>query len=61
MINRSVRLEMKILLVLAPAVLIAMVYALTQGKLWVAGLLAFGVFLILVSYRREKRALGRRP
>jgi hypothetical protein len=46
---------MKILLVLAPVALIAMVYALTQGKLWVAGLLALNVVLILISYRREKQ------
>jgi hypothetical protein len=47
---------MKIMLVLAAAALIAMAYALTQGKLWVAGLLAFNVILILRSYRTEKRS-----
>jgi hypothetical protein len=52
---------MKIMLVLAAGGLIAMVYALTQGKLWVAGLLAFNVVLILMSYRREKRSLERQP
>jgi hypothetical protein len=52
---------MKILLVLAPAALIAMVYALTQGKLWAAGLLAVNLVLILMSYRRERRAPGRQP
>jgi hypothetical protein len=55
------RLEMKIMLVLAAAALIVMPYALTQGKLWVAGLLALNVVLILMSYRREKRALERQP
>ena len=52
---------MRIMLVLAVAALIGMAYALTQVKLWVAGLLAFNVVLILVSYRREKRALDQQP
>jgi hypothetical protein len=55
------RLEIKIMLVLAAAALIAMPYALAQGKLWVAGLLALNVVLMLMSYRREKRALERQP
>lgn len=54
------RLEMKIMLVLAVAALVAMAYALTQGKLWVAGLLALNVVLIALSYRREKQS-ERRP
>jgi hypothetical protein len=54
-IDKSMRLEMKIMLVLAAAALIAMAYAVTQGKLWVAGLLALNVVLILMSYRREKK------
>lgn len=52
---------MKIMLVLAVAALFAIAYALTQGKLWVAGLLALNVVLILMSYRRERRAPGRQP
>lgn len=59
-LDRSVRLEMKIGLAVAAAGLITMVYALTQGKLWSAGLLALNVGVILMSYRREKQ-LERQP
>lgn len=45
---------MKFLLVMAPIGLIAMVYALAQGKWKNAGVLVFSEIFILMSYRREK-------
>jgi hypothetical protein len=47
--------------VLVAACLIAMVYALTQGDLWVAGLGAFFAVSLSISYRRDKRSLERLP
>jgi len=41
--------------------LIAMVHALTQGDLWVAGLGAFFSVSLFISYRRDKRSLERHP
>lgn len=52
---RSVSLEMKLLLALAPIALIAMGYALTQSNWKATGVLVFCELLILMSYRREKR------
>lgn len=52
---------MKVMLVLAPVVLVAMVYALAQGDFWAAGLLAFIEVLMFLGYRAEKRRLERQP
>lgn len=43
-------------LVVAAACLIAMVYALSQGNLWLAGLDAFFAGFLLMFYRRDKRS-----
>jgi uncharacterized ion transporter superfamily protein YfcC len=48
-------LEMKLLLALAPVCLAGMIYALTQGDWWNAGMFAFLMFLTVVIYRNEKR------
>lgn len=53
-------LEVKILIALAPVCLAGLVYALTQGEWWTAGVLAFSVFMTVVLYRTEKRP-QRRP
>lgn len=46
---------MKIALGLAVVGLIVMVYALIQGNLWSADVLAFSAGSIFMSYRTEKR------
>jgi hypothetical protein len=48
-------LDVKIFVALAPVCLVGMVYALTQGDWWNAGLFAFLVVLMFVLYRTEKR------
>jgi hypothetical protein len=48
------------MLVLAAAGLTGMVYALSQGDLWAAGLLAFNGIVLLMAYRTEKQ-LERSP
>ena len=53
--NRSMNLEMKALLAMAPVCLVAMVYALTQGAWDNAALLAFSAFTIFRCYRVDKR------
>jgi glucose-6-phosphate-specific signal transduction histidine kinase len=54
------RLKLIGMLVLVAAGLAGMVYALTQGDLWAAGLLAFNGAVLLIAYRTEKQ-LQRRP
>jgi hypothetical protein len=49
-------LEVKIFVALAPACLVAMVYALTQDDWWSAGSFAFLLVLMVVLFRTEKRA-----
>lgn len=53
--------EMKIMLVVMVGGAIALVYALTQGDLWTAGVLALSVVVLSRSYRMSKRVLERRP
>jgi len=57
-LDRSVKLEMKILLVLAPVCLIVMAYALARGDLSAVGSFALIEIVILMRYRNEKRRLG---
>ena len=55
------RLEMKAMLVLAIASLMAMAYAIAQGDLWVAALGAFfGIYLLrfYLRYRQDRSARG---
>jgi hypothetical protein len=53
--HRSMDLEMKVLLAMAPVCLVALVYALTQGAWDNAALLAFSAFTIFRWYRLDKR------
>jgi branched-subunit amino acid transport protein len=51
---RSMKLEMKIKLLLSIASLLAMVFALSKGELWLAVVGALGAFWTLSSYRRRR-------
>jgi hypothetical protein len=48
-------LDVKILVALAPVCLVGMVFTLTQGDWWTAGMFAFLLFMMVVLYRTEKR------
>lgn len=48
-------LDVKLFVALAPVCLVGMVYALTQGEWWNAGVFAFLMFLMVVLCRMEKR------
>lgn len=52
-LDRPMRLRLIGTLVLVAAGLTGMVYALTQGNLWAAGLLAFNGAVLFVAYRRR--------
>lgn len=56
---RVERLESKAMLVLAAALVPAIAYGLTQGRLWPAAACAFSAFVMLSSYRRSKQRLER--
>jgi hypothetical protein len=56
---RSVKLEIKIKLVLAVASLFAAVFGLIMGELWPAVVCALGACLAFGSYRWNKRELER--
>lgn len=61
--NRRVgmeRLESRVSLVLAAAGLALIAYALSQGRLWPAAVLAFSVF-VLLSNRRTRQGWERGP
>ena len=52
---------MKIFLALAPICLVGMLYGLTQGDWWSAGVFAFLQALMVVLYRAEKQRLDEGP
>ena len=47
--------DVKIFVALAPVCLAGMVFSLTQGDLWTAGVFAFLQVMMVVLYRTEKR------
>ncbi len=54
-VERVVSLEVKIFVALAPVILVAMVYALTQGNWGSAAVFAVLEVSVVVCYRTEKR------
>jgi hypothetical protein len=53
------KLEIKVMLALAVACLLAMVYALIRGELWPALVCALFAVALVDNYRRDKRGLRR--
>jgi uncharacterized ion transporter superfamily protein YfcC len=54
-------LEVKSLAVLVPLCFVGMVYGLTQGEWWTAGVLAVLQVVMVVVYRAEKQRLDEGP
>jgi hypothetical protein len=55
-LGKAMSREVKVFVALAPVCLVAMVYSLTQGDWWSAGLFAFLEVLMFTLYRVEKRS-----